>query len=317
MQLDLLKRLLAVPTCSRREHRMVEFLLQHVRERGPELCGSAWADTWNNVYLRKGIMEPVPLVCAHIDSVFDGTEVEIVEQDGLLFGFDGEGNRAGIGADDKCGTFVSLELLERFDNIAVALFAQEEVGYIGARHADAAFFKNVGFAVEFDAPATGLVSYSAGAQRLFQNDGEFIRVAVPVLRRFGFVNFQRHPFTDVTGLRQRFPFSCLNVSCGYHHWHTDNEHVNIAEVEISLAMATELIAALGNRRYDYDASKPDTAAPPMEVTELRLPATRDKLRNTLCTRRLSGLASCPRMTRSTARFETVSEGLDSNASGSN
>jgi putative aminopeptidase FrvX len=285
MRLDLLKRLLAVPTCSRREHRMVEFLLQHVRERGAKLCGSAWADTWNNVYLRKGIVEPVPLVCAHIDSIFDWTEVEIVEQDGLLVGFDRNGQRTGIGADDKCGVFLCLELLERFEHIAVALFAQEETGYRGALSADAAFFQCVGYAVEFDAPATGLVSYSAGAQRLFQNDGEFIRVAVPVLRRFGFVNFQRHPFTDVTGLRQRFAFSCLNVSCGYHHWHTDNEHVNIAEVETTLAMATELIAALGNRRYDFDVSRPDEAEPPVDVTELRLPATRDTLKNTLCTRR--------------------------------
>ena len=271
MRLDLLMRLLAVPTCSRREHRMVEFLLNHVRERGPERCGLAWADRWNNVFIRKGGIEPVPLVCAHLDTVYNWTEVEIVEQDGLLFGLDSRGNRSGIGGDNKTGIAIVLELLERYESIAVALFGAEEVGFIGARNADAAFFEQVGYALEFDAPATGLVSHETGGQRLFQNDGEFIRVAMPVLRRFGFIHFQRHPFTDVTGLRQRFAFSCLNVSCGYHHWHTDNEHVNIAEVEISLAMATELIAALGNRRYDYDASKPDTAAPPTEVTELRLP----------------------------------------------
>ena len=108
---------------------------------------------------------------------------------------------------------------------------------------------------------------------------------MPVLKQFGFTHLQNHPFTDVTGLRKRFMFSCLNASCGYHNWHRDDEYVNVAEVETSLAMATELIAALGNRRYDYDASKPDTAPPPVEVTELRLPATRDKLRNTLCARR--------------------------------
>ena len=75
----------------------------------------------------------------------------------------------------------------------------------------------------------------------------------------------------MTGLRERFRFSCLNVSAGYHGWHTDAEYLNIAEVETSLEMATELIAALGNRRYDYDASQPDAAEPPVEVTGLRLP----------------------------------------------
>ena len=284
MRLDLLKRLLAVPTCSRQEHHMVEFLLNHIRERGPERCGVATADSWNNVLIRKGSVEPVPLACAHIDTIHDWTEVEIVQQDGLLVGFNRNSQRIGIGADDKAGAFIALELLERCDNIAVALFAQEETGYRGALSADAAFFRNVGYAVEFDAPATGLVSYSAGGQRLFENDGEFIRVAVPILRRFGFIHFQRHPFTDVTGLRQRFAFSCLNVSCGYHHWHTDNEHVNIAEVETALEMATELIAALGNRRYNFDASEPDTARPPMEVTGLALPVTSKQPKKTLCTR---------------------------------
>jgi di/tripeptidase len=285
MRTDLLKRILAVPTCSRREHRMVDFLLEHVRQRGPELCGVATADSSKNVLIRKADIEPMPLVCAHIDSVFDWVEVEIVQQDGLLVGFDRSGRQSGIGADDKCGILLCLELLERFDNIAVALFAQEEIGYIGAQNAKAEFFLNIGYAVEFDCPATGLVSYSAGGQRLFQNDGDFIRVAMPVLERFGFTNLQHHPFTDVTGLRKRFPISCLNVSCGYYGWHSDTEYVNIADVETSLTLATELIAALGNRRYDFDASKPDTAAPPMEVTELRLPITHDRSKNTLCTRR--------------------------------
>jgi hypothetical protein len=160
--------------------------------------------------------------------------------------------------------------------------AEEEIGFVGAMNADAAFFKQVGYAVEFDAPATGLVSYSAGGQRLFENDGEFVTLAMPVLERFGFTHFQHHPFTDVTGLRKRFPFSCMNTSCGYHHWHRDDEYANIAEVETSLAMATELIAALGNRRYDFDASRPDTAKPPVEVTELRLPVMNNRIRSGLC-----------------------------------
>lgn len=285
MRLDLLTQLLAVPTCSRREHRMVEFLLNHIRERGLERCGLAWADRWNNVFIRKGSLEPVPLACAHLDSVFGWSEVEIVEHDGLLVGFDRNGQRSGIGGDDKTGIAIVLELLERFENIAAALFGAEEVGFLGAQNADAAFFEHVGYALEFDAPATGLVSHVAGGQRLFQKDGEFIEVSMPVLRRFAFIHFQRHPFTDVTGLRQRFAFSCANVSSGYYNWHRDDEYVKIADVEKTLAMATELIAALGNRRYDYDACKPDTGKPPVEVTELRLPVTHDRAKNTLCTRR--------------------------------
>ena len=108
---------------------------------------------------------------------------------------------------------------------------------------------------------------------------------MPVLERFGFTHFQHHPFSDVKELRRRFSFECLNLSCGYHRWHADDEFVNISEVETTLAMATELVAALGNRRYDFDASKPDTSKPPVEVTELRLPVTHDRVRNLVCTPR--------------------------------
>jgi len=115
------------------------------------------------------------------------------------------------------------------------------------------------------------VSYSSGGVRLFQNDGNFIRTAMPVLEQFGFARFQHHPFTDVTALRQRFSMSCLNLSCGYYHWHADDEYVRLADVENSLALATELMPVLGEQRYDYDASQVEAAEPPMEVTALRFP----------------------------------------------
>lgn len=285
MRLNLLKRLLAVPSYSRQEHRMVEFIMEHVRQRGPKRCGRVWADRWNNIYVRKGTTEPIPLACAHLDTVCDWAHVQIAEQDGLLVGYGPDGNRSGIGADDKCGVYTCLELLERFDNLAVTLFAQEEIGYVGARNADAAFFDTVGSIVEFDAPATGLVSYSAGGQRLFENDGEFIQNALPVLRRFGFARFQHHPFTDVTGLRQRFPISCLNVSCGYYDWHTNHEFVNLCDVEHSLEMATELVAALGNHRYGFALDPADAVPPPVDVTEFRLPVRVGQPRMSLCTRK--------------------------------
>jgi hypothetical protein len=130
----------------------------------------------------------------------------------------------------------------------------------------------VGYVVEFDCPARGLVSYTSSGVRLFEHDGEFIRAAMPVLGQFGFVHFQHHPFTDVKALRRRFSMSCINLSCGYYHWHAHDEYVKLADVEHSLAMATDLIAALGERRYDYDATAVDDAEPPVEVTELGLPS---------------------------------------------
>jgi tripeptide aminopeptidase len=135
VHLNELKSLLAVPTFSRQEDRMVEFIVEHVGKRGPARCGKVRTDDWNNVFIRKGVAEIVPCVAAHIDTVHPLRPVEIVHQNGILFGVNEYGERTGCGADDKCGIFVCLELLERFDNIAVALFAQEEIGCQGAYHA--------------------------------------------------------------------------------------------------------------------------------------------------------------------------------------
>ena len=282
MRTNLLKQILAVPTCSRQEGRMVEFLLNHVRQRGPKRCGRSWADRWNNVFIRKGEIEPVPLVCAHLDTVYNWTEVEIVEQDGLPLVLTGAASGAGL-ARTINAELLSAWSLSKGVTVLRSRYSRKKKSVRGrsTRQRRVLCGHRLRGGVRLSDHRAG--RYSAGGQRLFQNDGGFIQIALPVLTRFGFTSFQHHPFKDVTGLRKRFPFSCLNVSCGYHHWHTDNEHVNITEVEISLAMATELIAALGNRQYDYDASKPDTAAPPMEVTELRLPVTHDRASNILCT----------------------------------
>jgi tripeptide aminopeptidase len=263
LRLDLLRGLLTVPTCSRQEDRMVEFIAEHVRQRGSARCGSIVADQSNNILIRKGGPGIVPCIAAHIDTVHPLRPVEITQQDGLLFSVDEHGQRTGIGADDKAGVFVCLELLERFDDIAVALFAAEEIGCVGASHAPAAWFDNVGYAIEFDAPGRGLVSYTSGSTRLFANDGEFIRTAAPVLHAHGLTCWRHHPFTDVMALRRRFNFSCLNLSCGYHNWHRPDEYLVLDEVEAAVNAGEALIAALGCRSYPFAAGADDLTAAPL------------------------------------------------------
>ncbi len=249
---------------------MVAFITDHVKEAGGQL-GRCWSDAHNNLYIVKGQADHYPCVAAHIDTVLPMKPVRIVEQNGILIGYDKDGHRAGIGGDDKAGVFICLELLERFDSLAVVLFAAEEIGCQGAYAAEAKFFDQVGYVLEFDCPASGLVSYTSGGVRLFQNDGEFIQRAFPVLREHGATNWQRHPFTDVMALRKRFTFSCLNLSAGYYHWHSNVEHLRLVDAAAAIELGAELIAALGGHRYDYDPRLPDAAEPLMEVTGLRLP----------------------------------------------
>jgi tripeptide aminopeptidase len=270
MRIDLLKRILAVPSCSRQERLMVEFLTAYVKEGGERLRGRCWSDAHNNVYIVKGRADHYPCVAAHIDTVHPMTYVQIIQQDGMLIGFDQYGQRTGIGADDKAGVYICLELLERMDKVTVALFAAEEVCCEGAYAAETAFFEKVGYVVEFDCPARGLLSYTSGGVRLFQNDGDFIQRALPVLQEHGLTRWQHHPFTDVMALRQRFGFSCLNLSCGYHNWHRPDEYVVLDEVEAALAAGEDLLRVLGCRNYAFAAYGGDAALPLLEVTGLQL-----------------------------------------------
>ena len=270
MRLELLKQLLTVSSPSRREQTMVEFLAEHVRQRGVERCGELVTDPFNNVLIRKGQPGAVPVVAAHLDSVQTVGPVKIVQQAGRLFGVDAQGERTGMGADDKAGVFVCLELLERFANITVVLFAGEEVGGVGAQNAPAEWFKDAGYLIEFDCPGRGLVSYTSGSERLFANAGEFIKTAAPVMRQHGLTHWQHHPFSDVMQLRRRFPISCLNLSCGYYQWHQPDEFVVIEEVEAAVNAGEALIVALGNRAYPYEAGAVDPAKPICEVTGLQV-----------------------------------------------
>ncbi len=266
MRVNLLKEILAVPTCSGQEDAMVEFVVDYVRQGGVGLRGTCVVDGWNSVYIRKGDAEFCPCVAAHLDTVHSLRPVRIQEKDGVLFGLDEHDQRAGIGADDKAGVFVCLELLDQLDNIAVALFGSEEIGCVGASHAPGAWFPDVGYVIEFDCPGSDLVSRTSGGTKLFAEDGEFIRIAGPVLRAQGLTRWRNHPFSDVMALRRRFDLSCLNLSCGYHNWHHADEYVVLAEVEAAVAAGNALIKALGCRRYPFGGYDNHDSLPLMEVT---------------------------------------------------
>ena len=267
MRINLLKQLLKIHSPSRMEQGMVAFLADYAREHGYRFE----TDLWNNTYLRKGKTGPVPAVCAHIDTVPTVGTGKLRQQRGRLFGMDGQGQLVGIGGDDKAGVYVCLELLERLDNLAVMLFAAEEIGGLGSKNAPAAWFTDVGYLIEFDCPGQGLVSYTSGGVRLFPNDGDFIQRAAPVMAKHKLTQWQHHPYSDVMVIRQRFPISCLNLSCGYYNWHQADEFIVLAEVSAAIRSGHALIKALGCKRYDFPVGGMDNVPPRFEVTSLKVP----------------------------------------------
>lgn len=270
MNIERFKQVLAVPTQSMREDQMVAFLQAQAASRPGVTC---MVDSYNNVFLKKGAARFLPCVAAHIDSVQPlERHFRIVQKNGLLLGYDSKDRQVGFGGDDKAGVYICLELLDRFSDLAVVFFAAEEIGCRGAFSVDAAVFDDIGYVLEFDCPARDMFSYTSSGIRLFDNNGQFIKTGLPVLNKWGVNKWQHHPFTDVMALRKRFSFSCMNLSSGYYNWHNYNECVKIEDTANSIEMATELVAALGNARYDYvHDAKLDESKPLVAVTGLTIP----------------------------------------------
>ena len=248
---------------------MVAFILE---EAGKQPNTNAFADRYNNVFIKKGTAAHYPCVAAHIDSVQPiDRKFTVVQSNGLLVGIDENGQRVGFGGDDKSGVFICLELLKRFDNIAVTFFAAEEIGCQGSSKADAKVFDDIGYVLEFDCPANDMLSYTSSGTRLFANNGDFIKAGLPVLNQFGLTKWQHHPYSDVMALRRRFDISCMNLSSGYYNWHSRNECVKVSDTFNSVEMATALVHALGERRYEFGRGVVEEDAPPVKVTNLVYP----------------------------------------------
>ena len=245
MRTDLLKQILAVPTKTNTEHQMVAFLAKYCKKHGINFV----TDEHRNCYIVKGIADCYPCVMAHTDSVHSMNDKTIKEDNGILRAYNKDDQQIGIGGDDICGIFICLELLEAFDTIKVALFAGEERGCIGSRQANPLFFRDVGYAMEFDSPGSDTMSYSNSGVKMFADDGEFITKALPSLDRYGVTKWQNHPWTDTLQIREKFGFQCLNLPAGYYRFHTPEEYVVLADVQNSILLGHELISTLGNRSY--------------------------------------------------------------------
>jgi putative aminopeptidase FrvX len=275
MRTRLLRKLLAVQTIFQKEGKMVEFLVNHCRREGYHVT----SDLFNNVYVTKGQADHYPTVAAHIDTVQPIREnmriAYTLDANGsqeTFIGFhrngDGIEHQVGIGADCKTGIFVCLELLRVMPVLKIAFMAAEEIGCQGARRSDYEWFKSVGYVIEFDCPSKNLMSYTSSGVRLFDNNGEFIMTALPILQKYG-VKWQQHPYTDVSVLRPMHGMSCFNLASGYYRWHAETEYAFIPDVKNAIIMAEELIKALGERYYPFmnEDALPLVAVEPLEVVE--------------------------------------------------
>ena len=262
-----LKQILSVPTKTGKEDLMVKFITEWLLENNIEY----YVDVRKNIYATKNENtsedQVFPCVISHTDTVHSIDTINIVEEYKLnaqkerklsLTAYNNFGWPTGIGGDDKCGIFACLMLLKELPVLKAAFFVSEENGCNGSKYADPDFFKNVGYAIQFDAPYNNLVTEKCFGVKLFERDSDFFEKCDSIIKEnyVSDVMYMNHPYTDVYALKKTFDFSCINISIGYYDYHTSKEYVVIEDTFNGLDVGRKLISRLGYEKYDYKWEDP-------------------------------------------------------------
>jgi len=256
-KLNRLKEILSVPSYSRDETRMISYLTNMLVEKGYEYT----LDSQGNIFITKGNTEFFPLFVAHTDTVhsinLNLTIKEYIDETHggkvALTGFDNKTNLpSGCGGDDKCGVFLALEMLDILPNVKVALFVSEEIGCLGSKGAvktNPDFFKNVGYAIQYDSPEGDTLSSTLMGKYLFESSPEFTQKVTGLIVESGITKWANHPYTDIWPLIETFDFCCLNLAAGYYKMHSPYEYVIVDDVQKSFELGLKLVEQLGENKY--------------------------------------------------------------------
>lgn len=257
----MLEEILSIPTFSGREELISNYVMSIARSKGYRVH----TDAKKNVYMSKGELaegESYPCVVAHLDTVHLD-QIGLIDTDGrieLIESKSVSGKRSlkgvdpirdvptGIGGDNKCGVYIALKLMEEFDVMKAAFFVEEETGMHGSKQADDSFFKNVGYAIQFDAPTRNWFSAKLMGMPLW--DEVFFGELKPLLDSFKVDNITHgDPFTDVLQIRKKYGICCAVFPTGYYNQHSRHEYVVPEETEECLALGIESVKILGKRKY--------------------------------------------------------------------
>jgi hypothetical protein len=138
----------------------------------------------------------------------------------------------GIGGDDRCGVYMILEVIKRY-NCSVLFCEDEEVGGVGARKFVKAELSNglwYNYIIEFDRKGSNdAVFYDC-------NNPEFEEF---ITREYYRTNFGS--FSDISIIAPALGCAAVNLSCGYYNAHTVKEFVAMSEMYKNIERACDIL----------------------------------------------------------------------------
>jgi tripeptide aminopeptidase len=208
-------------------------------------------DSYGNIYVTKGKANLYPTMVCHIDTVHKiNDNIEVVQIEDKLLAIDKSNmKRYGIGGDDKVGIYITLRLLQTFDNFKAVFFLDEEVGCKGSSEAEFTFFDDSTIVLECD--RRGIDDFVTSISGTKLSDDKLLNDIDDILKKYDRKKVNGG-ITDVGEIAEKNKVQVANMSCGYYDPHSDNEYIVITEVESTLDMCHEILLRTEFKRYEID-----------------------------------------------------------------
>lgn len=251
INLDLLKKILLIDRSSKNEYPILNFIWNYLHGV-PNLTFEL--DHYGNLFITKNTTNPTyyPCIIAHTDCIitWKGNRT-IVNHNGVLMGQHvNDYSRCGITADDSCGIYAALEILNEVSNLKICLTTEEEIGGVGAQQAayNVDFFADVAYFLQAD--RRGKSDLITNTNCLDVCSKEFLKKINKSMKKFGYSE-NYGTFTDVGVLVEQFKISGVNISCGYKQEHTFNEHLVLSDLENCINFMLDIINNVPlDKQYD-------------------------------------------------------------------
>ena len=181
---------------------------------------------------------PVLLV-AHLDTVHETTPkiIMVASHKNVI------SSPEGIGGDDRCGVYMILEVIKKY-NCSVLFCEDEEIGGKGAdkfTKSKIAQGLDFNYIIEFD--------------RKGNNDAVFYDCDNAEFEQFiteKFYKTQYGTFSDISIIAPYLGVAAVNLSCGYYNAHTKSEYIVISEMEASIKATCDILASTTDEnKYIY------------------------------------------------------------------
>lgn len=153
----------------------------------------------------------------------------------------------GIGGDDRCGVYLILELVKKY-NCSVVFCEDEEIGGIGAQKFAEWFMEN-------NANEIDNINYVLELDRKGNNDAVFYDCDNDDFEDFitkEYFKTQWGTFSDISYICPDLGIAGVNLSCGYYNAHTTNEYVAIDDVNAIYEQMCKLLdRSINVAQFEY------------------------------------------------------------------